>query len=292
MKYKKALIIGSNGMLGQAFSREFEAINVEPIGIARKNANYCLDLKNFEIIPKIINESKADVIINCAGIVSLKECEAKPLIANKINAELVDVLAENCLKFDKKFIHISTDHFYINDKKKLHKETDDIKIVNQYAKTKRVGEINALKNPDSIVIRTNITGIRGNISKPTFFEWLYSCLIKKSNISLFNDFYTSTISAELLAKYTILISQLNIKGLINIASSECISKKDFALLLAKNLSINFDWYENASVKSLQPNRADSLGLDCSKVENILQKKMPKASEVINNLVKSLKKNQS
>ena len=292
MGFKKALVIGSNGMLGRAFSKELETINVEPIKVARTNANYCLDLMNLEIIPEIINESNSDIVINCAGLVSLKECESKPLIANKINADLVDTLAKSCLKYDKKFIQISTDHFYINDKKKLHKESDDIKIVNQYAKTKRKGELNALKNPDSIVVRTNITGLRGNSSKPTFFEWLYACLIKKSNISLFNDFYTSTISAELLAKYTILISKLNIKGLINIASSECISKKDFALLLAKNLSINFDWYENASVKSLKPYRADSLGLDCSKVENILQTKMPKAKEVINNLVNSKKNNQN
>ena len=291
MEYKKALIIGSNGMLGQAFSREIEAMDVEPIRIARSNANYCLDLNNFEIIPKIINESNPDIVINCAGIVSLEQCELEPLIAKKINAELVDLLAKTCLKHDKKFIHISTDHFYVNDKKKLHKESDDITIVNQYAKSKRTGELNALKNADSIIIRTNITGLRGNKSKPTFFEWLYSCLINQSKISLYDDFYTSTISADLLAKYAILVAKLNFKGLINIGSSECISKKDFALLLAKNLSINFDWYKNASVKSLKPHRAESLGLDCSKVEKILKVKMPKANEVIHNLVNSLENNQ-
>ena len=91
MGYQKALIIGSNGMLGQAFSRECETRDIEPIGIARSNANYCLDLTNFEIIPKIIFESKTDIVINCAGIVSLEDCETKPLIANKINAELVDL---------------------------------------------------------------------------------------------------------------------------------------------------------------------------------------------------------
>ena len=62
MKYRKALIIGSNGMLGQAFSREIEAMDVEPIRIARSNANYCLDLNNFEIIPNSLHHPQIIII--------------------------------------------------------------------------------------------------------------------------------------------------------------------------------------------------------------------------------------
>ena len=78
----------------------------------------------------------------------------------EINSDLVNVLAHACSKDKKKFIHISTDHFYVNDKKKLHSETDEIKIVNNYAMTKRIGELNALRFEDALVVRTNITGIR------------------------------------------------------------------------------------------------------------------------------------
>ena len=73
MAYKKALIVGSNGMLGQAFVRQLKASNIEPIGIARSNANYCLDLINMEDLDKIIKESGSDFVINCAAIVSLKD---------------------------------------------------------------------------------------------------------------------------------------------------------------------------------------------------------------------------
>ena len=83
-------------------------------------------------------------------------------------------LQKHAQKYDKKFIHISTDHFYINDKNLLHKETDEIKIVNQYALSKRIGELNALKFSDSLVVRTNITGLRGKNSKPTF---LNGCIV-------------------------------------------------------------------------------------------------------------------
>ena len=287
MSYKKALVLGSNGLLGQAFLKQLKKYDIEPIGVARSNANYCIDLLKMEILPRIISESNVDLVINCAAIVSLIECEKNPLKAKKINSDLVYVLARACSKYDKKFIHISTDHFYLNDNKLLHKETDEIKIVNQYAMSKRGGELNALRFDDSLVVRTNITGLRGINSKPTFFEWLYSSLMNKSEISLFTDFYTSTISAELLAKYSIIASNIGSKGLINIASSECISKKEFALLLAKNLSINFECLKDSSVSELEPKRANSLGLDCAKAEKILKIKMPDADQVIKNLITSL-----
>ena len=287
MSYKKALVFGSTGLLGRAFLKQLKNCNIEPIGVARSNANYCINLLKMDTLTRIISESNVDLVINCAAIVSLIECEKNPIKAKKINSDLVYVLARACSKYDKKFIHISTDHFYINDKKLLHKETDEIKIVNQYAMTKRIGELNALRFDDSLVVRTNITGLRGINSKPTFFEWLYSSLINKSEISLFTDFYTSTISAELLAKYSIIASNLGLKGLINIASSECISKKDFALLLAKNLSTKFEYFKDSSVSELELKRANSLGLDCTKVEKVLKIKMPDADQVIKNLIKSL-----
>ena len=287
MSYKKALVFGSNGLLGQAFLKELKICDIKPIGVARSNANYCIDLLKMNTLPRIISESNVDIVINCAAKVSLMECENNPLIAKKINSDLVNVLARACSKYDKKFIQISTDHFYNNDNRVLHKETDKIEIVNQYAMTKRIGELNALSFADSLIVRTNITGLRGINSRPTFFEWLYSSLMNKSKISLFTDFYTSTISAEMLAKYTIIAANLNLKGLINIASSECISKKDFAILLAKNLAIKLEYFNDSSVREVEPTRANSLGLDCTKAEKLLGIKMPNADEVIKNLIKSL-----
>tara|TARA_B100001029_G_C15047219_1_gene448037 strand:- start:1080 stop:1958 length:879 start_codon:yes stop_codon:yes gene_type:complete len=286
MTYKEALIIGSAGMVGQAFSKVLKAKNINVITVARNNAEYCLDLNNLIQLPKIIKDSKVDLVINCAAIVSLQQCEENPILAKKINSDLVDVIGKSCWDYEKKFIQISTDHFYTDDKKKLHKESDEIKILNQYAKTKRLGEINALKNKDSLIIRTNVTGYRGNKLKPTFFEWLYFSLVRNLSISLFNDFYTSTIDSISLANYVIHSCEKDITGLINIASSECISKMDFALSLAKYLSINFDFYKESSVKGLRPQRAESLGLDCSKAELILNTKMPNTDEVIKNLVRS------
>ena len=78
MSYKKALIFGSNGLLGQAFLEQLKKCDIEPIGVARSNANYCIDLLNLETLPRIIGETNVDLVVNCAAIVSLIECEKNP----------------------------------------------------------------------------------------------------------------------------------------------------------------------------------------------------------------------
>lgn len=287
MKIQRALIIGSNGTAGKSFIRQMGKKNIQTIGLARNNADYCIDLLKTNCLEKTIRDSKADLVVNCAAIVSLADCQDKPSVAKHMNAEIVKVMAKACFKYEKKFVHISTDHFYMNDEKKLHSEKDKITIYNEYAKTKHLGEVYAKTFDDSLIIRTNITGIRGISLRPTYFEWLYSSLIMERQISLFTDFYTSTINADLLAKYTIIACEKEIKGIINIASCECLSKKDFALILAETLSTDISYLRDASVRELRPIRANSLGLDCTLCEDLLGLKMPTAKQVISDLVESI-----
>ena len=291
MKFKRALVIGSSGTAGQSFIRQLNKKDIEVISLAKKNADYCIDLFNSDKIFQIVKDSTADLVVNCAANVSLLDCEENPSAAKYINAEIVEIMANACLKYGKKFVHISTDHFYVGDQKKLHTEKDEIKICNQYAKTKRLGEINALKFDESLIIRTNLTGIRGLRFRPTYFEWLYSALINGRPISLYTDFYTSTINSDLLSEFIIIACEKELSGIVNIACAECISKKEFALLLAEKLSLNIDYLkdymQDSSVMNLTPTRANSLGLDCTLFENLINKKMPTARQVINDLVESI-----
>ena len=73
MSFKKALVFGSNGLLGQAFLKQLQIFDIEPIGVARSNATYCIDLLKMDNLSKIIIESNADLVINCAAIVSINE---------------------------------------------------------------------------------------------------------------------------------------------------------------------------------------------------------------------------
>ena len=287
MTYRRAIVIGATGMLGKSFMKVLKENNIEPISLARSNSNYNINILDKTKVYTIISELKADLIINCAAIVSIEDCENSPILARKINADVLETFIRASSSNDSKFIQISTDHYYINDFKKLHNESEPITIVNQYAKSKRLGELIAGQYENSLIIRTNVTGIRGDKNNFTFIEWLYNALINKSPISLFTDFYTSTIDSDSLAKYILHSSLFECTGILNISSSECLSKKEFSVLLAKKMSIDINWVKESSVSELTPRRANSLGLDCNKAESLLGIKMPSAEAVICNLLKCL-----
>ena len=57
-----------------------------------------------------------------------------------------------------------------------------MEILNNYAKTKYEGELFAQKYSNSLILRTNITGIRENSNSATFLEWLLESIISKKHI--------------------------------------------------------------------------------------------------------------
>lgn len=286
--YKRVIIVGSSGMLGQSYKKFLNSLSIETIGISRRGPDIFLDLENnLEKIANIIKPFRPDLVINCAAIVSLDLCEKNPLKATIVNSLVVKELTDVCCELNCKFIQVSTDHFYSDDGFKLHKETDNVKILNNYAKTKYEGEIFAKKYENSLILRTNISGFREDSKSKTYIEWLVDSIIAKKHMILFSDFITSTIDVDTFAKISIFLSK-NHKGLFNIGSRNPVSKKDFALNLAKKLNVKITSYEEKSVKFLFPKRAESLGLDCSKVEKLLNIQMPTNKDVINKFVREIK----
>lgn len=285
----KIMLIGSTGLLGKSIISKFRKKNIEIVGIARKQSNINIDITSDILLEECFNEIKPDIVINSAAIVNLSYCEKNKLDAYLINARSVSKLAELCAKYKSYFIQVSTDHYYINDTMKQHKETDVITLVNEYARTKYLGECFASLYNNSLVVRTNIVGFKGNIETPTFLEWVINSIHTKRNMTLFEDFYTSSIHVKQLADIILDLIKIRPTGTINVASSEVKNKKEFILEFAKQIKASDMKFETGTVKKIiEINRAESLGLDVKKVENILGYSMPGFDQVIDSIVKEYK----
>lgn len=277
------VILGSSGMLGQALIRSAKSKNIEVLGVARSNADIKLDVLNFNKLVIFLRKNKPKVIINCIAITDLIFCENNIESAYLINANFVDRLANICRELDIYLIHISTDHYFIDDGRKKHDETAKVFLVNNYAKTKFAGEQFALSYPNSLVIRTNILGFR-NRGTLTFVEWVLSSLRENNEIRVFDDFYTSGIDIYNLSEIILSCIKLPIFGLFNIASSEVYSKAEFIKKLCKIFNYNEVNFISDSVFSIPGlRRAESLGLDINKIESIQSIKMPYLDDVIDSL---------
>ena len=277
----KYLIIGSNGLLGSKIKKNLPA--KDTFCIARNFSDYNFDLSNSKKLSNLFNEYKFLNVINCAAIANIDKCEKNKKKCKKINLDFPIFL--NRLSKKKKFnlIHISSDQVYCIGNKSKYKETDKTSFTNYYSKTKYFAEKYLIKNKRCLIVRTNFTGFKKNLSE-TFIGWVLESIIKRKKIKLFKDLYVSTLDVNYSSKAIIKLIKLNAKGIYNLGSNSSVSKEKFAYIFAKNLKKKL-YYEAVSSKRTSVFRPHNLTMNVIKIEKKLKVNMPSPKKVINNLIK-------
>lgn len=280
----KILLLGSAGMLGTAIFFEGKHRGFEVLGVDVADAQIILDISDSNKLARLIEQEGPDVIINTVAITDIDACENNPALAYMVNARPVAIMASLCRRLGIYFVHISTDHFFTGDKRLKHGESDPVKLLNEYARTKYIAEQFGLMNTDSLIIRTNILGFKNSFEKPAFADWIFKSLRENATMKLFDDFFTSSITVTQCSKYIFDFLPLRLSGILNVASRDVSSKKELILAINKKAGFCRTNLETGSVLNLYPRRAESLGLDVSKAEKILGISMPSFDKVVDDLV--------
>ena len=279
----KYLILGSNGLLGSEFKKILP--KKQTLTIAKNNSDINMDLNNCRTLNNIFKEFKFKFVINCAAITDLKSCVQPYQKCKTINIFLPNRLGNLSGKFNFKLVQISTDQVYFSKNFYLNKETDKVKSINNYARTKISCENNLKKNKKCLIIRTNFTGFKKKINS-TFIGWVYDSIKRKKKIKLFNDMYVSTLDVSSCAKLIKKLMLKNAKGLYNVGTSFPLSKKQYAVIFSKKIKKKI-YFTDQSVNTLNLKRSNYLGLDVKKIENKLKIKMISPHNAIAKLVNQI-----
>ena len=276
----KLLIVGSTGMLGQALCREAHSRDIPYTGISRSSKEHAIDLTNKSTLESAVYDIKPTVIINAAAETSILACENDPGHAYQANARVVGILANVCRDLGIYLVQVSTEHYFTGDLSSRHDEYAQVRLLNEYARTKYAGELFALTCPGALVVRTNIVGFRHKAGYPTFVEWVVEKLEAEERMPLFEDFYTSSIDVSAFSSAIFDLQGIKPSGLINVASRDVSNKLQFITSLAHKLEIPMHEAYIESLRSLPgATRAESLGLDVSKAESLLGYALPTLDEV-------------
>ena len=192
------LLLGGSGTLGNKIIESKKFLNLNQP--SRKKLNI-LDIKSLE---KYIIDNKINIIIHCAAIARVKQCEANKAKAKKVNIEGTYNIVKTILKikkhkkFDIKLIFVSSDAVYPSIKGN-YKETDKLAPYNTYGKTKYFAEKHVKKLKKFLIIRTR------------FFDknkvkFKYSA----------RNIFTSAIEVNLLVKHIAFLNDKNFQGIINV----------------------------------------------------------------------------
>jgi len=150
----KILIIGK-GFLGGTIFSTCQNAGIHVLGTHYNKSTPIIDITNIHSIEKVVNQFRPDLIINCAALTNLDQIESNPERAYAINAHGTKNIAEVSRQNKIKMIHISTDSVF-DGKKGMYSEDDIRNPINEYAKSKKMGEDLVKEKLDTyIIIRTN-----------------------------------------------------------------------------------------------------------------------------------------
>ena len=139
---KKILVTGCNGQLGRAIRKEYAGSDVEFVNtdVTEGEGVKALDITDVDAVLKMVEETKPEVIINCAAHTNVDACETQWDLAYKINAIGPRNLSIAASKAGAKMIHVSTDYVFEGNGTRPYTEFDEPSPVSAYGKTKLEGE--------------------------------------------------------------------------------------------------------------------------------------------------------
>ena len=273
----KIVVTGAAGLLGSNVCSVLKRFghDVLPFYHSHQNEDYGNveyrgDLLDKKDVTTLLAETHPDAVVNCVGWTNVDKCESNPRSAWLANAESVVELSRLTYAMGIRLVHISTDHVF-DGKESFYTEVDIPNAVNVYGWSKLGGERACLMaNPNALVVRTNFYGWAPDGHTPTFVDWIYTSLRDKKPIQLFTDYYFNALEVHFLAEALekIVSAEDFTYGVLNIASSERMSKYDFGIALASVFGLSSDSVTATEKSVMRVPRPPDLSLSVDKFNHL------------------------
>ncbi len=221
---KKILVLGGHGMAGHVIVDYMKQSGHQVLYSVRKEdtKGILLDVRNLESVRKVLNEHKADIVINATGLLN-QYAETHVMEAIQVNSLLPHSLVEMVNEYGGKLIHISTDCVFSGEKGSYaeHHTKDG---TNVYSKSKALGEIEVLPH---LTVRTSIIGPELKMNGIGLLHWF---LKQNGSVNGYENVYWNGVTTLELAKAIQAFIMDNVAGLYHLSAEQKISKYDLLLL--------------------------------------------------------------
>jgi dTDP-4-dehydrorhamnose reductase len=263
----KIYLAGATGQLGEYLKFKI-----------KKKKNYKLFDTKIDLSKKksflFLKKLNPDVIINCAGLSSVEDCELNYKKALRLNYSIPKNLNNFCIKENKYLIHFSTDHLYDS----FNNTENDVKLLNNYAKSKFRGE-KTVDISKFLVLRINFFGHYKK--KKGLLNWIYKSNKSKKIINLYNNIFFSPLYIKTVFEILLKIIKLRKAGIYNFGSNNGISKSEFAkfVIKLKKFKINYKEVRYENKKNLIK-RPKNMIMNVKKFEKTFKLKLPNIKKEI------------
>lgn len=237
------LILGGHGMLGQDLEKAFAEF--QPLVWDRAE----MDITDPASVEQKLKELKPGTVINAAAYNAVDLCEEEKgfSIAMKVNGDAPGYLAKTCEEIGATFVQYSTDYVFEGVKKEGYTENDEPKPQSNYARSKRAGEVNTLKNsPHAYVVRTcKLFGMpgRSDQSKKSFVDVMLGLAETRDTLDVVDEEFASpTYTPDLAQQTRVMLEGEYAPGVYHVVNTGACTWYEFAQeifkLVGKPMTLN------------------------------------------------------
>ncbi len=226
MKIERILILGASGQLGTALQEAFKDMEI----FAPRHADLDLLRDSFaEDFAHALDKTHPDLVINCAAMHNVAECERYPKLALKVNHESTRDASEACRLRSIPFAFISTDYVFSGREKEPYHPYDGCDPINAYGVSKYYGELSALVSKKTFIFRTaGLYGPSGISGKgPHFLERVLRAAETGESFRAVDDVFFSPSYTPHVANCIRAIMVDEKYGIHHVVGAECTSWFEF-----------------------------------------------------------------
>ena len=220
-KMKKIWITGAEGHIGTALLDLLEGVEYQllPTDIEE------VDITKIDEVTQFVHVNRPDVVINCAGLTDVQECENNVDEAYRVNAIGVRNVALAANEVNAKVIQISTDDVFDKESRIPYNEFDNVHPRTIYGKSKEAGEkiLTQLLNRFVIIRSSWIYGIGRD-----FVDEVLRNVGQGKTMEVPNNQYAAPTSAKELAKVIRYFIDNEEYGLYHVVCPGSCSRYEFA----------------------------------------------------------------
>ncbi len=248
--FSRVLVTGANGMLGQELVKrlsELDQYDVLATGRDDKprftigSCGYVpMDITNHRLVRNICDDFEPDVIVNCAAMTQVDQCEEDRDLCWKVNVDAVENLAGICRAKGTRLVQVSTD-FVFNGADGPYMETDRPDALNYYGKSKLAAEnaVRLVGDDRWAIVRTILVfGAPQNPTRSNIALWVINELSQGKSIRVVTDQFRTPTYAPDLANGIERIIRFVKSGIFHLSGTDLMSVYDFSILIADVLGLD------------------------------------------------------
>ena len=233
------MLFGASSMLGYSLFRARPQIPAYVNGKTRRSPQGitgAIDLDNEPAVAALFAEHQPHLIVQCAGVCDVENCETSPEFAWRVNVEAMRILIRHA-PATCRIVYCSSDHVFSGDTGPYDEssQTDPLSV---YGQTRVAAEQLMLARDNTLVIRSgpwigpSATGRNGHL------DWLRYRHARGLPMTVIADESRCAVWAEEAAERVWQLAASDITGLRHLVTPSAISRPDLAVYLSAKFAIN------------------------------------------------------